>query len=251
MKNHPARGFTLIEILGSLAIIGILVTLAIPAIRAGARDAKFTGTIKQIESSETACASLAKKPGGPGYAPLTEGAATSAFTYSGTLGSATAATIAKAAILDNVFLAEGYLTKPLDIRLGTNVVTPATGGVELVWDATANAYKTAADAAPTRDYSNACRIECLLTTNAAPSAAAGANFYLGRDTTATGSLPTGARVVSVVIPNITALDAAELANRYNNNSAASTTAANDLGRVAYAAPNTAGLTTAYVYVTHF
>lgn len=242
-------GFTLLELLGALAVIGILSVLSVPAIRSSIRDSKFNATMKQVETVETAVSALAKKQGGPGYPPLTEGAATTAFTYTGTLGAATAPVIAKAAVLDNVFLAEGLISKPLDIRIGSSTMV---GTTELLWSPTSNAYYTAGDVVPSRDYSSGTRVECQLSTTTAPSSAAGTNFWLGRETTSTGNLPANARVVSLVIPNVTGTDAKELADRYNNNSAASATALNDYGRAVYAAPNaTTGLTTVYIYITHF
>jgi hypothetical protein len=59
-------------------------------------------------------------------------------------------------------------------------------------------------------------------------------------------------VISAVIVNLTANEARELSDRLDGNSATQPTAttADDVGRVAYRAPNAQGLTTAYVYLAH-
>lgn len=81
----------------------------------------------------------------------------------------------------------------------------------------------------------------------APSAATGTNFRLNGIT----DLPANAVVVAAVLPNISARDALALAEaNLPRESVPALNAACDKGRVAYAAPNAAGITTAYVYVTH-
>ena len=248
-RVNKTHGFTLVELLSVIAIIAILTAFAVPAIRAHIRDTKYAATMKQVETSEVAVASLVKKLSGPGYPPLTESTNIAAFSMIGTVGGVADDVFSKASILDNVLLAEGLLSKPLDIPFGT---PNRPGRWELLWAPDSNAFYTNGDAATNRDYTNTNRLECQLTTSAAPSAATGANFWLSADTSATGNLPPNSRVVSLIIVGIAATDAAELANRYNNNRNATATAANNNGRVVYPAPDAnTGLTTAYIYIAHY
>jgi len=250
MKTHRKlnRGFTLIEILGGLAILGIIAAVTIPAVQKARQRTAITAVIKTVPTVAGAVQDFIAKSGGPGYPPLTEASAVSSFTLNtgnSALTGATAAVIGKAATLDSVLIAERCLESPLAFEIGNKNNTPS-GTVALYWDPTNNYFNTASGA-PSQDFSNVPRIECEVSSTSTPGTD-GTNFYFDSSNT---NLPTNSRVVSIVIPNVTAADAASLANRLDNKSTASSTAANTVGRVAYAAPSAAGLTTVYIYVNHF
>jgi type IV pilus assembly protein PilA len=253
MKTNPAprrpqSGFTLLEILGVVAIIGILAAIAIPSVQKARRNSALTAAVKTVSVVSGAVQQFMQKPGGPGYPPLTEAAATGSFALNSSnaaLTGATAAAVSKAATLDSVLLAERTLESPISFGIGSAVNTP-TGSVALLWDTANNYFNTSPAAAPTLDHSALARIECQVSTTNAPGD--GTNFYLDASNT---SLPASSRVVSIVIPGVLGADAAALANLMDNKSSASASAANTSGRVAYAAPSASGTTTVYLYVGHY
>ena len=253
--NPPARptsrhaGFTHLEILGVVAIIGILAAIAIPSVQKARRNSALTATIKTVSIVSGAVQQFMQKPGGPGYPPLTEAAATGSFalnTANTALTEAAAAAVSKAATLDTVLLAERALESPLSFGIGSGLNTPA-GSTPLLWDTANNWFNTSPAAAPSLDFSNLARLECQLSSTGTPGTD-GTDFYLDASNTA---LPANSRVVSLVIPGVTGADAAALANLMDNKSSATAAAANTSGRVAYAAPGTSGTTTVYIYVGHY
>jgi len=247
MKTIPSsrRGFSLIEILVAVLIAGLIIGSAL----VGVTYARRTGAIKSVrsavESAAQAVTLYLQRPAASGVVPLTESAAAAAFTVSNA-GTADATALSNAARLDTVLLAEGVMAKPLTIGLGRSQKSP-TGTIALNWDSATQAW-LGTGAAPDLNYALMARLECRLTTPAtAPSAAAGGNFRIDGVT----NLPTGSRVQYLVIPNVQASEAAEIANEMGGMTSASTLAANDTGPVAYAAPDAStGLTTLYIYVSH-
>lgn len=247
--RYNNKGFTLLEILTVVAIIGLITSIAIPGYRYARQYAGIVSVKGTVASARSAVDQYLKKPGGLGVLPITESTTLSAIATTGTGASgSTAAIVSAAARLDTLLLTEGFLESPVSIKVGSQVNTP-TGTVELLWSPANNAFTSAA-VAPSYDYSAITRLECQLVPAApsVPSAAAGTNFRLD----GTNDLQANLRVVALVIPNISGVDAAALANSMGNMSAATATALNNVGPVAYAAPAAGtGLTTAYVYVTSF
>jgi len=253
MKNQTIRsnqGFTLLEILGVLAIIGLIAGIVAVGVNKGRKSAGITNVIGTAQHVQSALQQFVQKPGGLGYPPITNAANTSAFVLNGaTLSAASAATISNAATLDNVLLTERFLESPINVGLGSaNNAPTGTMAHPLLWSPTGNYYYCNPDAAPDFNYTNVPHLMCQLSTTNVPGTD-GTNFYLDASQTA---LPTNARVVALMIPGVQGTDAAALANQMDNKTTASATAANTLGRVAYAAPNAqSGLTTVYVYIANF
>ncbi len=244
------RGFTLLEILGVLAIIGLLASITVVSVNKGRKAGGVTNAIGTVSHVQSALQAFLQKPGGLGYIPITNAASTSAFNLSGTsLSAATAATISKACTVDTVLLTERYLESPVDLGLGSaNNAPTGTQLHPLLWSPTLNAFYCNPDAAPDFDYTNVPRLICQLSTTNVPGTD-GTNYYLDASQT---PVATNSRVVSLLIPGIQGTDAASLANQYDNKSTATATAAVTVGRVTYVAPSaTTGLTTVYVYVSHY
>lgn len=242
-----SQGFTLVEILGVLAIIGLIAGIALVGVNKGRRAAAITNVIGTVQHVQSALQQFAQKPGGLGYPPVTSATSTTAFVLNGTaLSAATAATISNAATLDSVLLTERFLESAINVGLGSSNNQPSGTMLHpLLWSPTSNYFYCSPDAAPDFNYSTVAHLICQLSTTNVPGTD-GSNFYLDPSLTA---LAANTRVVCLMIPGVLGQDAATLSNQMDNKSTASATAANTLGRVTYAAPSVpSGLTTVYVYV---
>jgi len=115
--KREARGFTLIEMVGVLAVIAILAALLVPKIFAAINDSRFSNTVATLNSCKTATMSYFGKAG--------QFPSTNAF--------------------DQLLVASDYLERPFATKLGTSgfmqvVVGPGAGGQGYVLDgATTNA----------------------------------------------------------------------------------------------------------------
>lgn len=226
MKNNTCRplvaqrsGFTLIEMIGVLAIIAILAVIIVPKVFSTIAGSRVTNAVASITSLKSAVTEFAGKYGN---VPLT------------TTNSR----------VDDLLLTAGMLESRFVTKIGTQPGTTAVTGA--TW---ANTGGTWATTTAGTDQSTQSRIICLTSTNTAPAAAAGANFRLNGAT----NLPAGSRVVSAVLVNVTGAEARELSLKLDGDSYSQTgaTTADNAGKVVYAAPNaTTGLTTAYVYIAH-
>jgi len=249
-KLNNSQGFTLIEILGVLAIIGLIAGIAVVGVNRGRKSAAITNVIGTAHHVQSALQQFVQKPGGLGYPPVTSAAATSAFVLNGTnLNAASAATISNACTLDGVLLTERFLESPINVGLGSaNNQPTGTMAHPLLWSPTGNYFYCNPDSAPDFNYSNVPHLICHLSTTNVPGVD-GSNFYLDPSLT---PLAANTRVVCLMIPGVLGQDAATLSNQMDNKTTASATAANTLGRVTYAAPSVpSGLTTVYIYVQNF
>ena len=142
--------------------------------------------------------------------------------------------------IDDLLMCTGCLDRRFTVRIGAQPPTSLTAGAAWthaygVWAATGGASQ-----------GGRARIICVASNPSIPSAAAGGNYRLDGET----NLAPGVNVISAVIPNLTGTEAKALSAAIDGDSlsAATSTAGDDAGRVAYAAPDRAGLTTAYIYI---
>ncbi len=201
LKKKEAKAFTLIEMIGVLAVIAILASLLIPKIYEAINNARISNTTLSYNTVKSALADH--------YAKF--GALTSSNGVTITAGAN------EALNFDKVLIAEGFLDKPFDVKIGTGSF------VEVVPGVTAATAVDATDAAYDLD---------------------------GSGTTVNDAA--GSAVVQAVIPNVSGGDAQALSLLLDGPAMSTTNAPTltDLkGRVKYAAPGS-GSTTVYIYVTH-
>ena len=225
MKTAPSQtlalprqsGFSLVEMIGVLAIIAILAVVIVPKVFSTIASSRVTNAAGSITALKSTVTEFAGKYG-------------------------TVPTTVAASRLDDLFLSAGMLESRFVTKIGTQPANPPIVGAAWTY---ANGAWTAAGGASQATQS---RIICLVSNVTAPSAANGANYQLD----GVNNLPAGSRVVSAVIVNATGTEARELSSKLDGDAYTATTAllADNAGKVVYAAPNAAGLTTVYIYLAH-
>lgn len=209
-------GFSMVEMIGVLAIIAILAAVIVPKVFSTISSSRVTAAVTSINTVKAAVADFVGKFG------------------------AVPATGANSRI-DDLLLTANFIDSRFKVKIGTQPANPPVGGA--VWTYAAGAWTSAAGAS----QAGQSQIISVPSSIAVPSASAGANYQLDGAT----NLPTGSVVVSAVIPNLTANEAVELSKKIDGDaySAATNALADDAGKVVYAAP-VAGITTAYIYLAH-
>ncbi len=201
--------------IGVLAIIAILAVVIVPKVFSTIESARITNAAGSITALKSPASEFVGKYG-------------------------TVPTTVAASRIDDLLLTAGMLESRFVVKIGTQPANPPIAGA--VWTY-ANGAWTAAGGASQVTQS---RVICLTSNAAAPSAANGANYQLDGVT----NLPAGSQVISAVLVNVTGTEARELSEKIDGDAYTATTAAlaDNAGKVVYAAPNGAGLTTVYVYI---
>jgi len=217
LKQRRLAGFSLVEMIGVLAIIAILAVIIVPKVFSTIASARITNAASSIGALKTATAEFAGKYG---TIPLT------------TANSR----------IDDLLFTDSLIDGRFVVKIGTQPGNPPIGGA--AWTRAAGAW-TAAGGASQATQS---RVICLTSSIIVPNTANGTNYQLSGTT----NLPVGSRVISAVFVNVTGNEARELSLRLDGeaNSAANATLADPAGKVVYATPNAAGVTTAYIYLAH-
>jgi prepilin-type N-terminal cleavage/methylation domain-containing protein len=210
-----ARGFTLVEMIGVLAIIAILASLLIPRVFQAIGDSKISNAATTCNSIKAAVNEYYGKFGliaGPKGAPLT---------FSGNISEDWDL---------STLVAEGVAEKPFAVRIGNGLIGSASSGSRLrVINISANDTNTAV-------------------------ASAGGDLAVGAynlDGTGATNDIAGVYLVEAVIEEVDAQDAKDFNDRIDGAVLGSTnlTSADQRGRVKYTAP-ASGKTSVRVYIAH-
>jgi prepilin-type N-terminal cleavage/methylation domain-containing protein len=201
-RKSARKGFTLIEMIGVLAVIAILASLLIPKIYEAINNARISNSALSYNTVKTALADH--------YAKY------------GSLTSSNGVTIATPIpAFDGILLAEGFLDKPFQVKIGTAGATNTFVEVRQAVAATTApdgsnvpAYDLDANAAPVNDATGSAVVQCVIS-----------GVTLG-DAFALSTLLDG--------PSLSAVDSSVGSDDFK-------------GRVRYAAT---AVTTVYIYVTH-
>jgi len=214
-RSARLSAFSLIEMIGVLAIIAILAVVIVPKVFATISSSRVTGAVSSVGAIQSAAADFTGKYG-------------------------TVPTTTNNSRIDDLLLSSGFLDGRFVVKVGAPPSNPPVAGATWTY---ANSAWTAAGGSSQAAQS---RIICVTSNTTTPSSAAGANYQLDGVT----NLPAGSRVISAVLVNVTAADALSLSQKIDGDgySAADTTTADSSGKVVYAAPNGAGLTTVYIYI---
>ncbi len=211
-------GFSLVEMIGVLAIIAILAVVIVPKVFSTIASSRVTSAVGSTTSMKTAVTDFAGKYG---TLPLTVAASR----------------------IDDLLVTAGLLDTRYLVKIGTQPGAAALAGA--TWsNATGTWVATGGVSQATQS-----RIICLTSVPAAVPGAAGTNYMLDGVT----ALPAAARVVSAVITGVTLNDARELSLKIDGDTMTQpigSALADTAGKVAYAAPAAAGTTTVYIYLVH-
>lgn len=219
-SRRRLSGFTMIEMIGVLAIIAILAVIVVPKVFSTIASSRVTSTVASINAARS---SLTEFCGRFGTIPITTNNSR----------------------IDDLLVAANMLDNRFVVKIGTQPTsTLATGAT---WSNATGAWVAAGGNAQTAQS----RIVCLTSTANNPSTANGTNYRLNAGT---ANLPTGSRVVSAVIMGVPITEARNLSLSIDGEPLSTTTAqattADNNGKVVYAAAAATGTTTVYVYLAH-
>ena len=186
--KNSSKGFSLIEMIGVLAIIGILASVVAPKVFDAIRDGKITAAVAVLQTIKSSCTDYARK-----YNVFpTDGSKAPVQPYTRPYGDGLAVTAATTANLGDILISEGMLEK-LNLPIGPSGETVyATGGITL-------ASTGAADTKPAN--TGGLNYPILLCRSYSS---------LGNETRLFSGAQNSTRVIFLLIPGLTTLEAAGL-----------------------------------------
>jgi len=225
IRTSPANrainesGFTLIEMIGVLAVIAILAAVLIPKVFEAINNARVNNAAMTVNAVKTACIDHYAKFG--------------SFPVDGTTTPPSALNAAQQSTFDAYLLKEGFMDKPFQVKIGDGIAeVPST---------------TTPDTTHTRVQ--------IIAAQTAATVANGANgaYNLDADSSTTpANDANGTWVVEAVITGVQEVDAQALNRAIDGSTAAmgaATGAADTAGRVEYAVAVN-GLVEVHIYLTH-
>jgi prepilin-type N-terminal cleavage/methylation domain-containing protein len=259
VKNKSVRGFTLIEMLTVIAIIGALVGISVPVVGEIRKNSQATATAASINNYRNILQSLTESS----VIPLTEGiVAPTTNTVTGALFAASStANLDLQLRLDSYLIslnkvAEAFKTPMVSARQPVAIAggAPVAAYNEVAWDTATQRFNMPVDAAASYSWANTARLESAPSEVALPVAGAvtGRNYLLDGNTNLSAAGNGVFRVQYAVLPNVTADMAFRLAKEINGEALMDSTTpgiAQIRGKCTYATP-ALGLVTVFVYLNH-
>ncbi len=218
--SNAEIGFSLIEMIGVLAIIAVLAAVALPKVFSAITSSRVNGTMMGVNSIKAATTDFVAKYG---TLPRTNNKSR----------------------IDDLLVTAGLLDQRFSAKIGVQGDSYAVPGATWAFDKTAGAWKATGGS----NQNKQTRVVSALSNKTDPATARGRNFQFDGST----PLPAGSRVVSAILRRVPAAEALELSQKFDGpgSSGADTTEADGKGKVVYNTPHAkTGLTDVYVYVAH-
>ncbi len=148
LKKKEAKAFTLIEMIGVLAVIAILASLLIPKIYEAINNARISNTTLSYNTVKSALADHYAK-----FGSLTS--SNGAIIIAGT---------GEATNFDKVLITEGFLDKPFDVKIGTGSYIEVVAGLTAATavDAVNTAYDLDGSGTTLNDASGSAVVQAVI-----------------------------------------------------------------------------------------
>ncbi len=209
-RYQKQKGFTLVEMIGVLAIIGILAAVLVPKVMDAVARSKVSGAALVYNTLRTASVDYYSKSN----------------SFPARAGTGAADTAVAAGRFDADLVNGGYIDKLVSVPIGS---TASTGALT------------------TRTHVR-CRAATVSGAVNVTAANSGDNFNLDNNA-ATADFTAGQMVVSLMIPGVPLKDAKAL-NALIDGTINTANTADNVGRCIYSAPAANGTVTVYLYVAH-
>lgn len=215
LKSSAKKGFTLVEMIGVLAIIAVLAVVIAPKVFNAIRSSRVNGTLVTIDTFKTISADFV---GQHGSFPVTNNNSR----------------------IDDLFIAAGLTDERFSSKIGLQADVYAIAGA--TWTRGTNGVWTAAGGS---NQSSTSRIICRTSNTTTPNTAGGTNYQIDGST----NIKSGSRIISAMLESVPEAEARELSERVDGIGLSTATGADAKGKVVYNNPSN-GLTDVYVYMMH-